>query len=378
MNRRKLPYFPLYVQDFLTDEKLSQCSAESTGVYIRLLCLLHKSDPYGTIELTDKDKKNPDPVFNFSKKIGRNMPYDFNVVLEAIKELLENKVISIDGNFLFQKRMLLDAELSEKRAEAGSKGFKLGRGKSLSEKQKLENLDTKNDFAIANPIAKPIAGTMDFAITKSIANAEYEIEIENENEFENEIDKKEKKITEYNQLVKRNQNAIRGDSGASMSNVVDISENYFEANGEAPNALKNDFSFDGTISAEKTEQVDKIINELTFVSSGKAYEWKREKSKFLEDEVFKYKICSLKNLEKLEIENWMTEFITDIEVKGDYKTKRELQIHFTNIINKKTKSDGTTKKPFAKPTFRDLLKESGTRLGEIGKLKGKDFDQLFR
>ena len=41
MARKDLPYLPLYVQDFLTDEKLMECTASATGVYIRIMCVLH-------------------------------------------------------------------------------------------------------------------------------------------------------------------------------------------------------------------------------------------------------------------------------------------------------------------------------------------------
>ncbi len=58
MALRNQPYFPLYVQDFLTDEKLAECSAESTGVYIRLMCILHKSEEYGCILLKTKRQAN--------------------------------------------------------------------------------------------------------------------------------------------------------------------------------------------------------------------------------------------------------------------------------------------------------------------------------
>jgi len=35
---KKLPYFSLYVQDFLTDEKLMECSALATGICIKTIC----------------------------------------------------------------------------------------------------------------------------------------------------------------------------------------------------------------------------------------------------------------------------------------------------------------------------------------------------
>ena len=47
MALRDQPYIPLYVQDFMTDEKLNECSAATTEVYIRLMCVMHKSEKIG-------------------------------------------------------------------------------------------------------------------------------------------------------------------------------------------------------------------------------------------------------------------------------------------------------------------------------------------
>ncbi len=47
MALRNQPYLPLFVQDYLTDEKLNECSAQSQGVYIKIMCLMHKSETYG-------------------------------------------------------------------------------------------------------------------------------------------------------------------------------------------------------------------------------------------------------------------------------------------------------------------------------------------
>ena len=58
MALRNQPYFPLYVQDFMTDEKLNECSAKANGIYIRLMCIMHKSEEYGTILLKQKYKQN--------------------------------------------------------------------------------------------------------------------------------------------------------------------------------------------------------------------------------------------------------------------------------------------------------------------------------
>ena len=160
MALRNQPYIPLYVQDFLTDEKLIECSAESTGVYIRLMCIMHKSETYGTVLLKQKDKQTDKQVYNFALKLAKQMPYKIEVIESAIAELLNENVIYIDKDTLCQKRMIKDNEISNIRAEAGSKGGKNSRKKG-------------NNFAKAKPKAK------------HQANSEYENEYENDNEIIN-------------------------------------------------------------------------------------------------------------------------------------------------------------------------------------------------
>lgn len=166
MALRDQPYLPLYVQDFLTDEKLAECSAQSTGVYIRLMCLMHKSSQYGCILLKQKDKQNESIILNFACKLARQMPYTVDVIAAALEELLEEEVIQIDGDTLSQKRMVKDANLSDTRAAAGK------RGKKAAQKSDPDNF--AGEFA------------SDFAPAKSQANTENEIEIENESENDTE------------------------------------------------------------------------------------------------------------------------------------------------------------------------------------------------
>ena len=135
MALRNSPYLPLYVQDFMTDEKLADCSASANGVYIRLMCILHKSDHYGKILLKQKYKQNENMCLNFATMLVRQMPYSMSEIHDGLEELLENKVIEIDGDYLFQKRMVKDGELSEKRAVAGQKGGKKAYGFCLSKTQ---------------------------------------------------------------------------------------------------------------------------------------------------------------------------------------------------------------------------------------------------
>lgn len=179
------PYLPLYVQDVLTDEKLIECSAESQGVYFRLLCVLHKQEEYGCFLLKQKYKQTtkqivqqPDQqVLNFASALVRPLAMNFDVIKKSLEELITEKVLFIEGDKLCQKRMIRDAELSAKRARAGRSG-----GISTAKKTGKK----KNDFAVANYQANIEA--------KEEANTEIEIENENEyeNEYENDFSKKEK------------------------------------------------------------------------------------------------------------------------------------------------------------------------------------------
>ncbi len=172
MPRRGQPYIPLYVMDFLSDEKLRECSAESVGVYIMLMCVLHKQDEYGTILLKQKDKQNESTTLNFAVKLSKHLPFSTEVIDSALQELLRENVLRLDDDKLYQKRMVKDGELSQTRADAGRKG---GKAKA------------KN----ANSIA------MNFAKAKNIANTENEIEIENEYENDINIKRDIKKKKEY-------------------------------------------------------------------------------------------------------------------------------------------------------------------------------------
>lgn len=175
MALRNQPYFPLYVQDFMTDEKLNECSAKANGIYIRLMCIMHKSEEYGTILLKQKYKQNESKsenlleqknkqVSEFASQLSKNMPFSIQEIVEGLTELLEEKVVHIEGDKLIQKRMQKDGIISDKRSSAGSKG-----GKKSSERKQNENFAA--DFAQAKPEAK----------TKQNTENEIESEIENIN-----------------------------------------------------------------------------------------------------------------------------------------------------------------------------------------------------
>ena len=157
MALRDQPYIPLYVKDILTDEKLALCTAESMGVYIFILCILHKQEKYGCLLLRPKFNSG-NKIDSFASLLAKQMPYEFHTVKKSLVELIDERVLSVEGDMLIQKRMIKDNEISEKRAASGKIGGKISVNKI---------------FAQAN------------AVAKNKANPVYENEAEIETEIGN-------------------------------------------------------------------------------------------------------------------------------------------------------------------------------------------------
>jgi hypothetical protein len=124
MALRNQPYIPLYVQDYLTDEKLNMCSASTQGVYIKIMCVMHKSDEYGKILLKQKEKQTGKQIKDFAYKLARLLPFTIDIIEPALIELIDENVLHVDGDSLCQKRMIKDEKISSLRSQAGSLGGK--------------------------------------------------------------------------------------------------------------------------------------------------------------------------------------------------------------------------------------------------------------
>jgi hypothetical protein len=176
MALRNQPYLPLFVQDFLTDEKLIECSAEATGVYIRLMCIMHKSDEYGTILLKQKDKQTDKQINNFALKLAKHLPYDLLLIERCLIELISENVLQIDDDYLIQKRMVKDNYVSNERSLAGKKG-------GINRQKNINN----------------------FALAKCEANTETEIEYITDNKIINKENNVKKTFLEKSKLFYENE-----------------------------------------------------------------------------------------------------------------------------------------------------------------------------
>ena len=132
------PYIPLFVDDWMNNNKLKICSPGSHGLMITVMCLMHKSHPYGKLLLKQKfkqmakqnTKQEYKPFHGFAYQIAKQSSFDLPDVLLYLTELLEEEVLFIEGDYLVNNRMVRDAEISASRAIAGKMGGKATQNKA--------------------------------------------------------------------------------------------------------------------------------------------------------------------------------------------------------------------------------------------------------
>lgn len=89
---------------------------------------------------------------------------------------------------------------------------------------------------------------------------------------------------------------------------------------------------------------------------GETILWTQEVKNFHNDFNWKEKFCRDKNLPILELEKQMKEFISDLELREEFKDLKELKNHFTNLFNKNKKSNGFHKKETDPTKVKIVLK----------------------
>lgn len=170
------PYLPLYVDDWMNNNKLKMCSLQAHGLMILIMSIMHKEPTYGKLLLKQRFKQSDNQNENFASQIARMSTFDSAEIKNPLSELLQEKILIIEDDVLICSRMVKDAEISQKRANAGKNG-------GTSNKDK--------NFAYANNKAKPKANTKPKGKAKSEANTvnvngDVNV-IENINESESEV-----------------------------------------------------------------------------------------------------------------------------------------------------------------------------------------------
>jgi len=119
------PYLPLFVDDWMNNLKLRQCSLAAHGLMINIMAIMHKSnDGYGKILLKQKYRVCQSKIEGFASQFARHFPWSATELAQTLTEILSEEVLSIEGDYLICHRMVRDAEISEIRSVSGKTGGK--------------------------------------------------------------------------------------------------------------------------------------------------------------------------------------------------------------------------------------------------------------
>lgn len=121
------PYLPLYVDDWMNNNKLKLCTLSSRGLMIQIMCVMHKSENYGVVKLKAKFKQNESKIKNFASQLSKLCNCEYEETFAALSELVEENVLIIEEDEILSNRMVKDFSLSNIRKEAGRKGGINGR-----------------------------------------------------------------------------------------------------------------------------------------------------------------------------------------------------------------------------------------------------------
>ena len=124
MSLSKQPYMPLYVRDFLSDERVRKCSAKTIGVLAVLVCMLHLAEEYGHYKLDDPLKEGEKLIPSLAKQLVRSMSFTKNIIESALNELVKTKLLITSDDGFYMPDMVKSNELHEKRSKSGAMGYK--------------------------------------------------------------------------------------------------------------------------------------------------------------------------------------------------------------------------------------------------------------
>lgn len=142
------PYLPLYVDDWMNNNKLKMCSPAAHGIMISIMCIMHKEITYGKILLKQKFKQTDKQIKNFALQVAKLSAFDFTEIENAFGELINEGVLTIEGDELICPRMVKDFEISEKRAKAGKNGGTTNKNKNFAYTKPEANTEAKEEANI--------------------------------------------------------------------------------------------------------------------------------------------------------------------------------------------------------------------------------------
>lgn len=142
------------------------------------------------------------------------------------------------------------------------------------------------------------------------------------------------------QLKKSEINSKNGKKGGIAPKRT-VSERGSEMEANASDSLKRNESNTNMVNGL-------LVNGIPEGGAGETeYEWiwDKEKEKFFQAGDWVFQFCKSKKLTVNQFDSLAKEFVTDLELKSDYKPVKEIRSHFTNWFNKKKAEIKTERTP---------------------------------
>lgn len=112
---QRKPWLKFYPSDWLGDERLRLCSLAARGLWADMICLMHKSDPYGHMLVNG--------LAPTTKQLARMLGTGQQEVHALLKELGDAGVYSqTEFDVIYSRRMVRDGERQAKLHEQGKLG----------------------------------------------------------------------------------------------------------------------------------------------------------------------------------------------------------------------------------------------------------------
>ncbi len=116
-NSEKQPWMKFFTRDWMADEALSSCSLGAQGLWMRMLCLMHRAAPQGHLLINGKRPTDD--------RLAASLGVPVEILRGLLIELREAGVFSVtNGGVIYCRRMVRDSAISEKRSKAVQKRWK--------------------------------------------------------------------------------------------------------------------------------------------------------------------------------------------------------------------------------------------------------------
>jgi hypothetical protein len=180
MARMKHPWLKLFTGDILADEQLKSCSLAARGFFLYLLSLMHRSVRRGYL---CQANGQPWTLDQLARMTGCSTQEAAHLTQELLTAGVFSATDEQNGRIIYSRRMVREADLSEKRADAGRKGAQAanlprqkaqqtgGKGCDKQGGKRLgSDSECESSFSSSDQRGPPVGGVGEVAAAKSQQN----------------------------------------------------------------------------------------------------------------------------------------------------------------------------------------------------------------